>query len=673
MINPLLENFNTPFHSAPFSKINNEHYLPAIKEAIEEAKKEINAIIEKEPTFLNTIVGLDLAGKKLNTISSLFFNLNTAETNDEMQALAKDISPLLSEYGNDIILNADLLKKVEEVYLQLKNEDLPDEDRTLLDKTYKSFVRNGAGLSEEKKAELRKIDIELSTVTLQFSENVLADTNDYILWVEDLKDLKGLPDYAVEAAKETAVQVGKPDQWGFSLHMPSYLPFMTYADSRELRKKLFLAKGEIANQDNDHNNRENVLKIVSLRQRRAKLLGYKDHAAFTLEERMAKDPKTVTDFLNDLLEKALPAGRRDYDLVQSFANGLDGIKSLERWDFAYYSEKLKMEKFAIDDNLLKPYFPLDKVEKGAFDIAEKLYGITFHHRKDIEVYHPDVKAFDVHDEDGKHLAVFYTDYFPRKGKKNGAWMTSYQSAYFDTEEHRPHISIVCNFSKPTKSKPSLLTFQEVTTLFHEFGHALHGILGRGKYSSLTGTSVYWDFVELPSQIMENWCYQKEALHLFAKHYETGETIPDEWIDKIVESANFLEGYSTLRQLSFGLLDMAWYGRELPENAQVETIEREAMEKTDLFPPIENYLMSTSFNHIFPGGYSSGYYSYKWAEVLDADAFEAFSENGLFDPQTAKKFKVLLESGGSVHPMTLFENFRGRKPKVDALLKRAGLA
>ncbi|GAB5556738.1 MAG: M3 family metallopeptidase [Schleiferiaceae bacterium] len=672
--NPLLQPFSTPFNTPPFTKIEIAHYLPALKEAIKEGKAEVDHVISKAPTFENTIVGLDNAGKRVGLISGIFFNLNTAETSEEMQELAKEISPLLSEYGNDIMLNADLFKAVETVYKNTDLSSLSDEDSMLLIKTYKSFVRNGAGLNEEEKSQLRAIDIELSKATLTFSENVLADTNDYVLWLTEENQLAGLPDYAIQGAAQTAKEKGKEGQWAITLQMPSYIPFMTYSEVRELRKELFLAKGKVGNSDNDNNNIEWVKTIVDLRQKRARLLGYTDHASFTLEERMAKNAETVNEFLADLLTKAQPAGKRDYETVEAFAKDLDRIEALQKWDFSYYSEKLKLEKFNIDDNLLKPYFSLENVETGAFDIAGRLYGLQFVPRPDIEGYHPDVKAYEVLESNGDHLAVFYTDYHPRAGKKNGAWMTSYLSSYHENgKDVRPHISIVCNFSPPSGDTPSLLTFQEVTTLFHEFGHALHGMLGKGKYASLTGTSVFWDFVELPSQIMENWCYQKESLNEFAKHYKTGEALPTEWMENLVKSANFMEGYATLRQLSFGLLDMAWYGNILPENYDVAEIEKTAMAPTDLFPEVEGTMMSTAFNHIFPGGYSAGYYSYKWAEVLDADAFEAFLENGLYDSDTAQSFKVLLESGGSIHPMTLFENFRGRKPKVDALLKRAGIA
>jgi len=672
--NPLLQEFSTPFNTPPFEEIHIDHYLPALKVAIEVGKTEVKEILNSSPSLENTIVALENAGKRVGLISGIFYNLNTAETTDAMQDLAKEISPLLSEYGNDIMLNADLFKAIETVYKQTDISSLSPEDAMLLNKTYRSFVRNGAGLNSKEKTALRDIDIKLSQATLTFSENVLADTNDYVLWLSTEDQLEGLPEYAVQGAKQTATEKGGKTPWAITLQMPSYVPFMTYSKVRELRKELFLAKGKIGNSENDNNNIEWVKTIVDLRQKRAQLLGYSDHAAFTLEERMAKNSDTVIDFLNDLLIKAQPAGARDYELVATFASKLDNVFPLEKWDFSYYSEKLKLEKFNIDDQLLKPYFSLQNVEKGAFEIAQKLYGIEFIHRPDIQVYHPEVKAYEVLEENGDHLAIFYTDYHPRAGKKNGAWMTSYRSAYKQGKKTiRPHISIVCNFSPPTGTAPSLLTFQEVTTLFHEFGHALHGILGKGRHASLTGTSVFWDFVELPSQIMENWCYQKEALNLFAKHYQTGSPLPLEWVDNLVKSANFLEGYATLRQLSFGLLDMAWYGKPLPKDCDVAQVERSTMEPTELFPQVSGTLMSTAFNHIFPGGYSAGYYSYKWAEVLEADAFEAFLEKGLYDAETASAFKVLLESGGTVHPMTLFENFRGRKPKVEPLLKRAGIA
>ncbi|PHK17098.1 peptidase M3, partial [Nostoc linckia z15] len=547
------------------------------------------------------------------------------------------------------------------------------EQATLLEKKYKSFARNGANLPEEKKTRLREIDKQLSKLSLEFGENVLAETNAYQLHITDEADLSGLPEGAVEAARELAAAQEK-EGWIFTLDHPSYLPFMTYADNRDLRKKLALAFGAKAYQGNEYDNREIVKDIVKLRHERANLLGYGSHADFVLEERMAGSPQKVKEFLKDLLEKAKPAAEKEFTQLTGFAEELDGIDQLQKWDGAYYSEKLKQKLFNLDDEKLKPYFQLEKVLNGAFTIAEKLYGLSFKEVNDIDKYHPDVQTFEVVDEGGNLTAVFYADFFPRKGKRNGAWMTSFKPQYIkDGINERPHVSIVCNFTKPTATKPSLLTFNEVTTLFHEFGHALHGMLANTNYPTLSGTSVYWDFVELPSQVMENWCYEPEALELFAHHYQTGDMIPMEYIEKIKESASFQEGMATLRQLSFGLLDMGYHSMDPAGITDVKIFEMEQFASTQLYPDVPENVMSTAFSHIFQGGYASGYYSYKWAEVLDADAFEFFQQNGIFDKETAAKFKEnILSKGGTEHPMLLYKRFRGQEPKPDALLKRAGL-
>ncbi|CAM1342225.1 M3 family metallopeptidase [Tenacibaculum aestuarii] len=670
--NPLLQDFNTP----PFSQIKEENYKPAIKKAIQIAKDEIDAIVENSeaPTFENTTVALDNTGNKLDRATSIFFNLNSAETNEEIQKIAKDISPWLSEFRNDMILNEGLFKRVKTVYDQLSDLNLTPEQEMLLDKQYKSFARNGANLKEADKAELRKIDAELAKLSLQFGEHVLAETNAFELLITNEDDLAGLPESAKEAAKELANSKGK-EGWMITLDYPSYIPFMTYADNRELRKKLAIAFGKKGFQQNEYNNEQIVKDIVTLRHKRANLLGYKTHAHFVLEERMAETPEKVMEFLNELLEKAKPAAQREFDNLEAYAKKLDGIDQLQKWDGAYYSEKLKKELFNLDQELLKPYFKLENVIDGVFTVANKLYNLQFEEIDTIDKYHEDVKTYAVTDTDGNFVSYFYADFHPRPGKRNGAWMTSYKSQYIRNGiNERPQVSIVCNFTKPTQTKPSLLTFNEVTTLFHEFGHALHGMLANTTYKSLSGTSVSWDFVELPSQVLENWCYEKEALELFAKHYETGEIIPMEYVEKIKESASFHEGMQTLRQLSFGLLDMSWHSGDSPETiTSVKEFETNAFESTQLYPDIAENCMSTSFSHIFQGGYSAGYYSYKWAEVLDADAFEYFKEEGIFNKEVADKFKNnVLSKGGTEEPMELYKRFRGREPKPDALLRRAGL-
>lgn len=671
----LTERFTTKYNTAPFSQIKIEDYAPAFTATIAAARAEIDAIIHnpEAPTFANTIEALEYSGDALERLSSIFFNLNSAETSDEMQKIAQDVSPVLTAFGNDIILNADLFQRVKTVYDQIDQLNLTTEQHTLLTKKYKSFSRNGALLAEDKKARLREIDTELAKLSLTFGENVLAETNAYQLHLTDEKDLDGLPEGAIEAAHAIAKSQDK-DGWIFTLDHPSYLPFVTYAHNRELRKAISIAFGRKGFQNNAFDNQEIVIKIANLRHERANLLGYASHAHFVLEERMAQSPQKVTAFLDDLQSKAKPAAEREFAQLTNFAKKLDPIDHLEKWDGAYYSEKLKQELFNLDDETLKPYFKLENVLNGAFTIAQKLFGITFTEIFDIDKYHEEVQTFEVKDNNGNLVAIFYADFFPRKGKRNGAWMTSYkhQSIQNGVNE-RPHVSIVCNFTKPTATKPSLLTFNEVTTLFHEFGHALHGMLANTTYPSLSGTSVYWDFVELPSQVMENWCYEPEALALFAKHYQTGEIIPMEYVEKIKESASFLEGMATLRQISFGLLDMGWHGQDPSGIRDVKAFENEQFASTKLYPDVAENAMSTSFSHIFQGGYSSGYYSYKWAEVLDADAFAYFQEQGIFNPEVAQRFKDnILSQGGTDHPMTLYKKFRGQEPKPEALLKRAGL-
>jgi Zn-dependent oligopeptidase len=674
-MNILNTTFNTPYQTAPFSKIKNEDYMPAFLKAIKKAKVEIDAIANSHeiPSFKNTIEALDFSGEELDRLSSIFFNLNSAETNDQIQKIAQEVSPLLSEFSNDITLNEPLFKRVKAVYDQKSNLDLTIEQSTLLDKKYKGFSRNGANLSEEKKTRLREIDKQSSKLKLNFGENILAETNKFEMHLTNENDLTGLPEGAKEAAQQLAESKDK-EGWLITLDYPSYIPFMTYADNRELRKKLAISAGAKAFKGDALDNQNNVLQIVKLRHERANLLGYKTHAHFVLEERMAKTPETVNNFLNELLEKAKPAAQNEFENLEQFAKDLDGIDRLEKWDGSYYAEKLKQKLFSLDDEQLKPYFQLENVINGAFTIAEHLFDLKFEEIDTIDKYHKDVLTYKVTDNKGNLVSIFYADFFPRAGKRNGAWMTVYKPQYIKNGVNdRPHISNVCNFTKPTKSKPSLLTFNEVTTLFHEFGHALHGMLANTTYPSLSGTSVFWDFVELPSQILENWCYEKEALELFATHYETGAVIPMELIDKIKASSTFHEGMQTLRQISFGLLDMSWHGQDPTAITNVKTHESKAFENTKLYPDVPENCMSTSFAHIFQGGYSSGYYSYKWAEVLDADAFEYFLEEGIFNKVVAQKFKDnVLSQGGIEDPMTLYKRFRGKEPKPDALLKRAGL-
>lgn len=669
--NPLLQAFD----AAPFSKIKNEHFKPAFIKAIDLARQEIDAIVNnlESPSFENSIAALDYSGQQLNRISSVFFNLNSAETNEEIQKIAQEVSPLLSEFGNDITLNQDLFARVKSVYDQLKELNLNAEEEMLLNKTYKKFSRNGANLSTEKKKRLREIDSELAQLKLKFGENVLAETNTFEMLLTDEKDLNGLTDGQKEAASQLAKAKGKGG-WLITLDYPSYIPFMKYAENRELRKKLSLAFGSKGFHGDESDNQKNVLRIVNLRHERAQLLGYQTHAHFVLEERMAETPKKVLDFLSELLKKAKPAADAEFKELENFANELDGIATLEKWDGAYYSEKLKQKKFNFDDEALKPYFKLEHVIQGVFRIAEKLFGLTFKEVFNIDTYHDEVKTFEVYDEEGHFISLFYTDFHPRSGKRGGAWMTSFKSQFRKQGENvRPHVSNVCNFTPSSESKPSLLTFTEVTTLFHEFGHALHGMLANTTFPGLSGTSVYWDFVELPSQIMENWCYEKEALELFAHHYQTGELIPMELLKKIKDSATFQEGMATVRQLSFGFLDMAWHSADPNNIKSVKNFETKAFEGTQLYRDTPETCMSTAFSHIFQGGYSSGYYSYKWAEVLDADAFAYFKEEGIFNKTIADKFKEhVLSKGGTENPMVLYKRFRGAEPQIEALLERAGL-
>ena len=700
-MNPLLQKFNTKHNSAPFNEIKEEHYLPAFKELIEKSKKEIDEIANnpEEATFKNTIEALAYSGEQLDAVSSIFFNLNSAETNDEIQKIAQEVSPLLSEYSSQISQNEALFNRIKKVYdgfnspplegwssQRLDRGGLNEEQTTLLNETYKGFVRNGALLNDEDKKKLEKINMDLSLKSLQFGQNVLAETNNYFKHITDKKDLAGIPEAILAQFAEEARERNL-EGYVITLQYPSYIPLMTYAENRELRKELALESGKKAFKNNEFDNQNLIKEIVKLRQEKAELLGYKSFADYVLEERMAKSPAKVFEFLNELLEKATPYAEKEIDELKTLAKA-DGIEEMQSYDHAFYAEKLRKAKYDIDDEELKPYFQLDKVEEAVFGLAKQLFGLEFVEINDVQKYHQEVKTYEVLEksesqEDGKseskqeakskkQKAILYADYHPRKGKRAGAWMTSFKSQKIQNGENvRPHISVVCNFTKPTSETPSLLTFQEVTTLFHEFGHALHGILANTQYPNLSGTSVKWDFVELPSQFLENYCYEPEFLKTFAKHYQTGEVLPDEKIQKISDSKNFMEGYQTLRQLGFGILDMTYHTKvgEL-ENWSVKEFEDNITKKTQLYPTNPETVMSTSFSHIFQGGYSAGYYSYKWAEVLDADAFQYFKENGIFNPEIAKKYKVLLSSGGTKDPMELYKNFRGSEPKVESLLKRA---
>ena len=674
-MNPLIDFPQTPFGSLAFDAIEPAHFMPAAEHWMDVARERISAITENTdaPSFGNTLVPLEFASKELGVVSSCFFNLNSAETNEDIQTIARELSPKLTLFNNETLLNEALFLRIKAVWENREQEQLDPESARLLKETYEGFVRNGALLEGEKRESLKSISEKLSKLSLSFGENVLKETQAFELHVADAEELAGLPEATIASAASLAEEKGKQG-YVFGLDMPTYISIMKYADNAALREKMYRAYGTRAAKDNEYNNEENIQELVNTRLAKAQLLGFDSHAALTLSKRMAKTPQTVLSFLDDLKALAKPAAEKDLKAVQEFASAAGHQGEVKPWDFSYWSEKLKKATLNLDDNLLKPYFKIENVLAGVFDISAKLYGLSFKKNPDIATYHEDVDAYEVYDKDGEFLSLLYTDFFPRAGKRAGAWMTSYRSMYtLEGEVVRPHISIVCNFTKPTADKPSLLTFNEVTTLFHEFGHALHGMMARGTYPSLTGTSVYWDFVELPSQILENWCYEPEALALFAKHYETGELLPKEYVDRIVESQQFMEGYATLRQLNFGYLDMTYHGLTEPMEGSVADFERSATADTQLFSPVEGTLSSTAFSHIFQGGYSAGYYSYKWAEVLDADAFERFKQEGIFSAAAAEGFAEILSSGGTVAPDELFKKFRGRDPKVDALLKRAGIA
>lgn len=674
--NPFFSEYTTPHETAPFDKIKLEHYEPALLEAIKQHEAEIDAIVNnpEEPTFENTIVALDFAGGMLDRVTTVFFNLNSAETSDEMQALAQKLSPMLTEHSNNVSLNEKLFARVKKVYETVDKGALNSEKARLLQKTYDSFARSGANLSEEDKMKYRELTTELSKTTLAFSQNMLKATNSYAQNVTDEARLKGMPESLLESAAQTASEKGQ-EGWTFTLHAPSYGPFMMYCEDRDLRREMYLAYNSQNVQDNEFNNEENVKKIANLRLKIAQLLGYESHADYVLENRMAENAANVNQLLEQLLAAYLPAAKEEVKAVQEMAMRTEGKDfELMPWDWSFYAEKLRVEKYNINDEMVRPYFKLENVTKGVFGLATRLYGITFEENKDIPVFHPDVKAYDVCDKDGSYLAVIYTDFFPRAGKRSGAWMTNYKEQYVkDGVDCRPHVSITMNFTPPTDSKPALLTQDEVETFLHEFGHALHGMFAATNFPSMGGTNVYRDFVELPSQLMENFLPKKEFLSTFAFHYETGELIPDELIERIVRAQNYNAAYACIRQLSFGLLDMAWYSRTTPFEGDVKAYEQEAWEPTQLLPVVEGTNMTTRFGHIMSGGYSAGYYSYKWSEMLDADAFSLFEEKGIYNQAVASSFREnILSKGSSVHPKELYRRFRGQDATIDAMMKRDGI-
>lgn len=682
--NPLLKRSDLKDQAIPFHLIKTEHYIPALTQAIQVAKADCAKIkSEKVATFENTIVAIENLTESVDRISSIYFNLFSAEANAAHQALAKDISPLLSSFASDITLDTELFNRVKLIYDSRSESGLKGEDLRVVEKKYLDFVRNGALLDSVKKERLRSLDQELSVLGPQFSENVLNATNAFELWVDKKDDLAGLPDHSIEAAALAAQQKLKASgqtssspKWLFTLHGPSLIPFLTYAASRELREKIWRASSSKAF-GGPFDNKQIVSKILTLKFERANLLGYKTYADYVLEERMAQSSQTVFNFLEKLLEPSKKAAIKDLKEIQDYRKSLEGTSEIKPWDFAFYSEKLKEKKYSFNEEELRPYFKLENVIEGVFKHAEKLYKLNFKPVSGVPTYHPDVKTFEVYEKSNSgdnYMGLFYMDFFPRETKKGGAWMTNFrEQGLWGQSVARPHVSIVCNFTKPTPTKPSLLSYDEVLTLFHEFGHALHGLLSKCKYRSLAGTNVYWDFVELPSQIMENWVKEKEGLDLFASHYETGEKIPAELVTKIKTASKFQVGWQSLRQLNFGLLDMNWYSTDPRLITDIDEFETKVSARTRLLDKEPGTNSSCSFGHIFGGGYAAGYYSYKWAEVLDADAFEYFKEKGLFSEEVATKFKnSILSRGGTAHPMDLYKEFRGREPDPNSLLRRDGL-
>lgn len=674
--NPFLKEFSASNGVPPFEQIKLGHYLPAFKEGIKQQQAEIEAIVNSSeaPNFENTIAAMEHSGALLDRVSSVFYNMMSSNTSEELQKIAKDISPLLSKHNDDILLNEKLFKKVKSIYEQKDKMLLTEEQKALLDKTYKEFVRGGANLDEQKKNQLREINKELSLLSLQFGENLLKETNAFELVIEKEIDLSGLPQTLLNSASETAKGRGYKNKWVFTLQNPSIMPFLQYADNRSLREKIFKAYINRGNNNNKNDNKAIITKIASLRVKRANLLGYKTHADFVLDENMAKTSENVYKLLRQLWTPALKVAKKEAEELQQMIYKEGNSFKLEAWDWRYYAEKLRKEKYDLDDELLRPYFELENVREGAFSVANKLYGITFSERTDLPKYHNEAKAFEVREANGKFLGILYTDYFPRESKRGGAWCSSFRKQSIkDGKEITPVMVNVCNFSKPTGDKPALLTFEEVTTLFHEFGHALHGLLSHTTYDKLSGSAVPRDFVELPSQIMENWAGEPEVLKTFAKHYKTGETIPQELIEKVKNSEHYGQGFATVEYLAASFLDLDWHTLSDTNEVNAEKFETNSLSKIGLMPEIVVRYRSTYFNHIFSGGYSSGYYSYIWAEVLDADAFEAFKETSLFDQKTARSFRDnILSKGGTEEAMTLYKHFRGSDPKIEPLLKRRGL-
>ncbi len=673
--NPFLTDYHTPHQTAPFHLIRTEHYEPAILVGMEEHNKEIEAIINNPegPTFSNTIVALEKSGALLDRITTVFGNQLSAETNDELQAVAERVMPQLTAHSNNISLNERLFARIKSVYDSEEKKPLNQEESMLLKNTYDGFIKNGANLSGEQKERFRQLSSELSVLTLKFSQNNLKETNKYELQLTE-EQLEGLPESAMEAYAQTAKEKGK-ENYIVTLQAPSFIPFMKYCKNRELRKQLYIAYNTQCTHDDEFNNLDIVKQLVNLRLKRAQLLGFNTVADYVLTKRMAENSARVYQLLDDLLAAYTPTALKEVADVQALAKEQEGNEfQLMPWDWAYYSRILKEKKFNLDEEALRPYFELSKVIEGVFGLATRLYGITFRENKEIPVYHPDVNAYEVYDKDNAFLAVLYTDFHPRAGKRSGAWMTNYKEQWIDENGNsRPHISVTMNFTKPSAEKPALLTFAEVNTFLHEFGHALHGMFANTTYPSMSGTNVYWDFVELPSQIMENFAIEEDFLNTFATHYETGEPIPSELIRRIVDASNFNVAYACLRQLSFGLLDMAWYTRTTPFEGDVQAYEKAAWQKAQVLPDVDGTCMTVQFSHIMAGGYSAGYYSYKWAEVLDADAFSLFKENGIFNQDTANSFREnVLSRGGTEHPMVLYKNFRGKEPNIDALLKRNGI-
>jgi len=673
--NPLLENYKTPYQTIPFNEIKNEHYFPAFEEAMKQHSLEVDAIINNPqvPTFENTIVALEHSGKLLNKVSSPFFNLLSSETNDELQAIAEKVSPVLTEHSNSIGLNEKLFARVKVVYNEKDKLKLTPEQEMLLQNTYDDFADNGANLSVEDKAIYRELSKDLNMLSLQYGQNVLKETNNYSLNITNKALLAGLPDDVLDMLALNAKKAGK-DGWLLNLKTTAYVPFMKYADNRDLRRELYMAYSTRGMVGGEFDNREIVRKIANDRLKIANLLGHKSYADYVLKHRMAEDKKHVYDLLDKLLVAYKPTAVKEFADVQAYADNHGAYFKLQSWDWSYYSEKLKDEKYAINDEILKPYFELENVKKGVFGLATRLYGIHFTKNSKIPVYNPEVEAYDVTDDKGNFISVLYTDFHPRDGKRAGAWMNDFKAQWMEGKtDSRPQITIVMNFTRPTSTKPALLTFDELTTFLHEFGHSLHGMLTKCTYESLSGTNVYRDFVELPSQMMENWGSEKEFLDGFATNYLTGEKIPAELIQKIKASENFNAANFCLRQLSFGYLDMAWHTITTPFTGDVIAYEKEAMASTQILPVVLEAGMSPNFSHIFSGGYAAGYYSYKWAEVLDADAFSVFSKNGIFDKKTADSFrKNILIKGGTENPMVLYKRFRGQEPTIDALLKRNGI-